>query len=131
MSVRQYLCIKEQPASFVSTRVHNQVNIGLPAKVCISAYSFIYSSSNILYVYYYSFSWCLWLCVHGYVHAGRHICSDVCVHMWNPEENLRNGFSGVIQLFFLIDRVSHWSGFDKIQWDDWTQTLRDSPISAS
>lgn len=45
--------------------------------MCISAYSFIYSSST-FFMHCCSFSLWVWLCVHGYVHAGdTRVCSGV------------------------------------------------------
>lgn len=44
-----------------------------------------------------------------------HMYVQVCVHIWNPEGNLKYGSSGVIQLFFFICTVSPWPRFDEIE----------------
>lgn len=81
MSIRDHLCLTEHQHNFSPLGVYHQENTRLPASMCISAYSFIYSSST-FFMYCCSFSLWVWLYIHGYVHAGdTHVCSGVCIHM--------------------------------------------------
>lgn len=81
MSIGDHLCLTEHQHNFSPLGVYHQENTRLPASMCISAYSFIYSSST-FFMYCCSFSLWVWLYIHGYVHAGdTHVCSGVCIHM--------------------------------------------------